>query len=154
MNSGFQILMRGVLEGGWGGLYCIFVTEFLKSFEGYMRWVEKLPGGSPYSGFYCIFINKCFEICLGGPIFNLSPLTPPCVYLWVLFMSSGTIYWYFSHLMIPSLSDWLLHQGQIVEPVVDADPVLVDDQEAGRDASAVTLPTKKFLIRFCKNQTY
>jgi hypothetical protein len=32
---------------------------------------EKLPEGFPYFGFYCIFINNSFEICLGGPIFTL-----------------------------------------------------------------------------------
>jgi hypothetical protein len=36
-----------------------------------------LPGGSPYFGFYCIFINKCFEICLRGVLYLPSPLPPP-----------------------------------------------------------------------------
>jgi hypothetical protein len=27
---------------------------------------EKLPGGFPYFGSYCIFKIKCFEICMGG----------------------------------------------------------------------------------------
>jgi hypothetical protein len=43
---------------------------------------EKLPGGVPLpiSGFiyfYCIFINKCFEICLRGVLYLPLPLTPP-----------------------------------------------------------------------------
>ncbi len=40
---------------------------------------EKLPGGgggSHYFGVYCIFINKCFEICLRG--YNIYPPPPLC----------------------------------------------------------------------------
>ncbi len=33
-------------------------------------------GGSPYLGFYCIFINKCFEICQRGVLYLPSPLPP------------------------------------------------------------------------------
>ncbi len=44
-------------------------------------------GGPPYFGFYCIFINKCFEICLRGVLYLPSPLPlphpPPCVHLCV-----------------------------------------------------------------------
>ncbi len=54
---------------------------------------EKLPKASSYFGFYFIFINKCFGICLGGPIFTLPltlhrgtpPLTPVCIYDWCAF---------------------------------------------------------------------
>ncbi len=42
---------------------------------------EKLPWRSPYFGFYCIFINKCFEICLRGVLYLPSP--PPYVHLWL-----------------------------------------------------------------------
>jgi hypothetical protein len=40
-------------------------------------------GGPPISGFiinfYCIFINKCYEICLSGVLYLPSPhLTPLC----------------------------------------------------------------------------
>jgi hypothetical protein len=34
-------------------------------------------GGSPYFGFYCVFINKCFEICLRGILYLPSSLPPP-----------------------------------------------------------------------------
>jgi hypothetical protein len=34
---------------------------------------------SPYFGFYCIFINKSFEICRGGLMFAL-PFSPVCIY--------------------------------------------------------------------------
>jgi hypothetical protein len=48
---------------------------------------EKLPWGSPYFGFYCIYINKRFEICLRGVLYLPSPLphlTPPvCIYEWL-----------------------------------------------------------------------
>ena len=47
-----------------------------KSLGGRSRLSGKIARGSPYFGFYCTFINKCFEICLGGPIFTL-PLPPP-----------------------------------------------------------------------------
>ena len=42
---------------------------------------EKLPWGwgSTYLGFYCVFINKCFEICPRGPGFILTlPPSPLC----------------------------------------------------------------------------
>ncbi len=67
--------------------------------RGYLMFFAKIPrgvkgfrknclgrGGSPYFGFYCIFINKCFEICLTGVLYLPSPLphlTPPGVHLWV-----------------------------------------------------------------------
>jgi hypothetical protein len=45
---------------------------------------EKLPGGSPYFGFYCIFINKCFEIYLRGYYIYPTPYphltSPMCIY--------------------------------------------------------------------------
>jgi hypothetical protein len=42
---------------------------------------EKLPGGSPYFWFYCIFINKCLKIFLSAVLYLPSPLTPPvCIY--------------------------------------------------------------------------
>jgi hypothetical protein len=38
----------------------------------------KIAQGSHYFGFYCIFINKSFEIFLGGAIFTLHfPPRPP-----------------------------------------------------------------------------
>jgi hypothetical protein len=61
--------------------------------RGYLMFFAKIPrgvkafrknclGGSPYFGFYCIFINKCFEICLRGVLYIPSPhLPPPCVHL-------------------------------------------------------------------------
>ncbi len=51
--------------------------------SGKIAWV-----GSPYFGFYCIFINKCFEICLRGVLYLPSPLPqlnpPVCIYGCVL----------------------------------------------------------------------
>jgi hypothetical protein len=44
---------------------------------------EKLPGGAgpPYFSFYCIFINKYYEICLevggGGVVYLYTPPPPP-----------------------------------------------------------------------------
>ncbi len=68
---GLKIQGRGVSEvfakipGGGGG-------------QGFQK---KLPGGgSPYFGFYCIFINNCFEICQRGTIFTLPPGPPVCIY--------------------------------------------------------------------------
>ncbi len=55
----------------------------------------KIPGGSSlsgkivwgrggaYFGFYCIFIKESIEICLGLPIFSLTPHPLPCVRLWI-----------------------------------------------------------------------
>ena len=43
-------------------------------------------GGSPHFGLYCIFSNKCFEICLGGVLYLPSPFPPhppPRVHLWL-----------------------------------------------------------------------
>ncbi len=43
-----------------------------------------LGWGFPYFGFYCVFINKRFEICLRGVLYLPSPPTPPSfVHLWV-----------------------------------------------------------------------
>ncbi len=59
--------------------YLMFFAKIPRGGQGFQ---EKLPGGggSPYFGFYCIFINKCFEICLRGVLYVPSPsphLTPP-----------------------------------------------------------------------------
>ncbi len=44
--------------------------------------VSRLSGqncqGSPILDFYCFFINKTFEICLGGPLFILPTPSSPC----------------------------------------------------------------------------
>jgi hypothetical protein len=52
---------------------------------------EKLPGRSPYFGYYCIFINKSFEIRLWGLKFNLPLPSPPCVHLWLWALDKQTI---------------------------------------------------------------
>ena len=44
--------------------------------------------------------------------------------------------------MIPSLSYGFLHQGKVVESVIDANTVFVDDVETRSDASTVTFPRK------------
>jgi len=67
---GLKIQGRGYLK---------FLSKFLGGMQGFQ---EKMPVGSPYFGVYWIFINKCFEICLGGTIFTLPPLKT-CVHLCV-----------------------------------------------------------------------
>ncbi len=42
------------------------VPDVFDNFLGGQGFQEKCIGGSPFLGFYCIFINKCFEICLEG----------------------------------------------------------------------------------------
>ncbi len=39
---------------------------FAKIPRGVKSFRKNCHRGSPYFGFYCIFISKCFEICLGG----------------------------------------------------------------------------------------
>ena len=47
--------------------YLMFFAKIPRGGQGFQ---EKLPGGgSPYFRFYCIFINKCFEICLRGVLY-------------------------------------------------------------------------------------
>ncbi len=63
--------------------YLMFFAKIPRGGQGFQ---EKLPGGgSPDFGFYCIFINKCFEICLRGVLYLPSPLPPPhppvCIYV-------------------------------------------------------------------------
>ncbi len=48
--------------------------KFLPKSLGGQGFQEKLPGGSPYFGFYCIFIIKSFEIRVGGPIYTIPKL--------------------------------------------------------------------------------
>jgi hypothetical protein len=51
--------------------YLMFFAKIPRVDQGFQ---EKLPGGGPpILCFYCIFINKCFEICLKG----LTPHPPP-----------------------------------------------------------------------------
>ena len=54
--------------------YLMFFAKIPRWGQGFQ---EKLSGGSPYFRFYCIFINKCFEICLRGVLYLPSPLPPP-----------------------------------------------------------------------------
>jgi hypothetical protein len=49
-------------------------------------------GGSPYFGFYCIFINKCFEICLRGVLYLPFPL-PLCASMFCV-IDSNMIFFY------------------------------------------------------------
>ncbi len=55
-----------------GGTWCFLP----KSLGGVKAFRKNCLGGSPYFGFYCIFINKCFEICLRGVLYLPSPLPP------------------------------------------------------------------------------
>jgi hypothetical protein len=61
--------------------------------RGYLIFFAKIARGvkafrknclGPYFGFYCIFIKKCFEICLRWVIPTPPLYTPPlpCVHLW------------------------------------------------------------------------
>ncbi len=65
MHTGWK--SRGV------GTWCFFakIPMGVKAFRKNCQW------GSPYFGFNCIFINKCFEICLRGVLYLPSPLPPP-----------------------------------------------------------------------------
>ncbi len=55
---------------------------FAKISRGVKAFRKNCRGGGPYFGFYCIFINKCFEICLRGVLYLPSPhLIPHCVHL-------------------------------------------------------------------------
>ena len=40
---------------------------------------DKIARGVPYFGFYGIFINKSFQIFLGGPMFTHPSPLAPCV---------------------------------------------------------------------------
>jgi hypothetical protein len=74
---------HGLKIEGWR--YLMFFAKIPRG--GGQRFQEKLPGGSPYFGFYCIFINKCFEFCLRGVLYLHSPLPPPhppFVHLWLM----------------------------------------------------------------------
>ncbi len=54
---------------------------FCQNPQGGQGFQEKIAWGVPYFGFYCIFINKWFEICLRGVLHLPSPLPPPvCIY--------------------------------------------------------------------------
>jgi hypothetical protein len=60
-----------------------YLMFFPKSLGGH-SFQEKLlggGGGSLYFGFYCIFIDKCFKICIRRVIL---PPPPPCVHLWII----------------------------------------------------------------------
>ncbi len=64
--------------------YLMFFAKIPKGVKAFRK--NCLGGGSPYFGFYCIFINKCFEIRLRVVLYLPSPLPPsppPCVYLWL-----------------------------------------------------------------------
>ncbi len=54
--------------------YLIFFTKIPRGVKAFRK---NCLGGSPYFGFYCIFINKCFEICLRGVLYLPSPLPSP-----------------------------------------------------------------------------
>ena len=79
--------MKPLHHEGGQGLRCTRVEQpgegvpevFAKIPRGVQGFQEKLPGGSPYFGFYCIFYCKCFEICLRGVLYLPVPLTPPMI---------------------------------------------------------------------------
>jgi hypothetical protein len=60
---------------------------FAKIPRGVKAFRKKLPGGSPYFGFYYFFINKCFEICLKGVLYLPSP-PPVCIYVYIYLFDS------------------------------------------------------------------
>ena len=57
-------------------------TQVKNPGDGVAHIFAKTPRGSRL-GFHCIFINKSFEICLGGPMFTFPPSphhpTPVCI---------------------------------------------------------------------------
>ncbi len=62
-----------------------YLMFFAKISRGVKAFRKNCLGGSPYLGFYCIFINKYFKICLRGVLYLSSPLPPPhpppvCIY--------------------------------------------------------------------------
>ncbi len=54
-------------------------SDFCQNAWGCRGFPDKIALRFSYFGFYCIFITKSFEICLGGPMFPPSPL---CMNLW------------------------------------------------------------------------
>ncbi len=52
--------------------YLMFFAEIPRGVKAFRK--NCLGGGSPYFGFYCIFINKCFVICLRGVLYLPAPL--------------------------------------------------------------------------------
>ncbi len=56
-----------------GGTWC-FLTKSPRGVKAFRK--NCLEGGGSYFRFYCVFINKCFEICLKGVLYLPSPLTP------------------------------------------------------------------------------
>ncbi len=90
-RSGLWIDAYGLKIQGRGNL--MFLTKFLgwggQGFQKNCRW----GGWSPFFGFYCIFINMCFEICLrGGTIFTLTPL---CASMGLRETLGGLLFWCF-----------------------------------------------------------
>jgi hypothetical protein len=51
-------------------------SDFCQNYSGGQGSLSKIARGIAYFGFYCIFMNKSFEICLGGPVFTPPPLSP------------------------------------------------------------------------------
>ncbi len=58
---------------GGGGVRDVF-AKIPRGGQGFQ---EKLPGGSTYFAFYCIFINKFSETLPGGVLFHTPPPYPP-----------------------------------------------------------------------------
>ncbi len=77
------------MHTGWksreGGSWIFCKNPFGGRGQGFQERLQ--GGGTPYFGFLCIFINKCFEICLGGVLYLTSPFPPhpplPRVHLWL-----------------------------------------------------------------------
>ncbi len=57
-----------------GGVLAVFAKIPRGGGQGFQ---EKLPGGSTYFGFYCVFINKFFENLSGGCCFIPPSPSPP-----------------------------------------------------------------------------
>ncbi len=76
MNSFGNIDAHGLKIQGRG--YGMFLPKLLRGGQGFQ---EKLPGGSTYFAFYCIFINKFFKNLPGGVLFHTPPV---CIYVWKL----------------------------------------------------------------------
>ena len=79
-----SVCSKFALIKSWYNSCCIQRCTRVNNPGGVKALQTKLPGGVPYFGSYCIFINKSFQICLGGVSYvNPAPSPFTCVNLWL-----------------------------------------------------------------------